>query len=216
MLDKIISLFADDNATISASGRDNIKEYISLLLKHDQTIKWTLHPLGFFHAASEVRIGLRIRLHIWPPTWTIPMDQRTGEIHDHIFELNSFVLTGEVQNEIFQEDVDASSTHNLMDVSYADHKSLLVDKREQVALSTESKRTYVSGQIYRMPSGKLHRTSALGSPTVTLVLADSSSSSLPARVAVPLGQTPPPPFSRRPLNTEEYGIVREILSLAIS
>lgn len=170
------------------------------------------HPLGFFYAVEKLDDSATLRYHLWPENWSVPPDQMNGEIHDHIFELNSVVLSGAMRHETFSFVPSNKGNREILRVVYSGETSKLRRSGERGELKDISNEIYQPGTVYRVPAGTIHRAEALKSPAATLVLAISESNPPDPRVIIEYGHSIPPGFSRTKLQGADLLSARSILA----
>src|SRR5689334_9287131 len=78
-----------------------------------------LHPLGFFYLRKEIDECSTLRFHVWPSDSKIPDSQKNGDLHDHIFELNSIILFGQIAQETFSFEHSEHGEYSVANIEYA-------------------------------------------------------------------------------------------------
>ncbi|MCI2254225.1 hypothetical protein L2D08_07600 [Domibacillus sp. PGB-M46] len=157
-MDKILLTLAVN--LVNKAPHEQIKslllEIISLK-KQDNSLIGNWHPLGFIHANLGHIDGIgTIRLHIW-----LPNKRKTQNpsfpIHDHVFTVNSHILSGSVTNRIYQIEEDLiNSTHKLYTVKYDNNKSILQSLNQKINCQFISEESFTSGQYYSVNSNVFH------------------------------------------------------------
>jgi len=138
------------------------------------------HPLGFF----LVKLGqinlVSIRLHIWLPNRR-NMQHPNWSIHDHNFNLESCILTGEIVNNIFHVNFNSSHPTNcLYLVGYNDNMSILTRISQFLSCQLTNQSTYSQGNYYSVKRGEYHSTKvSLEYLTATIVLASNQNETSP-------------------------------------
>ncbi len=147
-------------------NRDEIsaRQLIEFVIAENITFNW--HPLGFIMCKISNEIKKTIRLHIWPenkrciqkPTWLI---------HDHIFDLKSWVLKGAITNiEFITGEFDNS--FQVYNTIYDKDKSILIKTNQRLSI-LESKRYLIKeGESYDVYAGHLHKSISSNNTTVTV------------------------------------------------
>jgi hypothetical protein len=171
------------------------------------------HPLGFFYGIQQISDRNTMRFHLWPEKWRIPVDQVAGQIHDHIFELNSLIITGELFHQTFDFLPDSGGDHEILKVQYNHSQSRLVRSNEFGRLRMKLEETFRPGEVYRVPNGTIHRANPAQAPAATLVLAVTPIKQQSPRVVLGAGEAIPGSFQRAPLNPEEIELLRRTLSI---
>jgi len=190
------------------------KEYFIRELKNlasSQQVR--IHPLGFFVATKRIDTQSALRFHVWPNGFDTSQSQAGGEIHDHIFELNSLVVAGALQQKRFTCRYDASGTHDVLEVGYTKDGSNLCASGSKAILNLEKEEQFNAGTIYKLPIGSIHHAAAVTHPTASLVLTTRDLSKTTPIVFVPIGgPMPSDSFARSTLNNIE----EELLGKAIA
>ena len=135
----------------------------------DFTPNW--HALGFIHCKLvELKEGT-LRLHIWD-NQEKHAEEQLEKIHDHLFSLNSFVISGKIKNEVFKviEVNDNEFTHHAYTVKYDNRYSSLVSNNRLYKVTELNEEVITDGQYYKIDSSSFHRSSlANDTPALTLV-----------------------------------------------
>jgi hypothetical protein len=141
-----------------------IAQLIEKALKERLPVSW--HPLGFLH----LKLASEQRLHIWPEDGGHPQ-KPLFPIHDHIFNLESTVLTGCVTNTVYSVVKSCDAPFQLWEVRYQEKLSVLSPTGCRVGVSPADVKTICAGQTYRVPVGQFHSTNASqGTLTATFAL----------------------------------------------
>ncbi|WP_405543463.1 hypothetical protein OG478_18775 [Streptomyces phaeochromogenes] len=127
------------------------------------------HPLGFIHAELspllDLHEGQRVRLHVWNEF--IPDGDNLGLVHDHAWNLTSAVLLGELADVALEAIPDDAGSHQGTRVKYGPVNTFTLARRYNIR---ELGRRHVkAGQVYRIPSRRIHRTEVTALPLVTLL-----------------------------------------------
>ena len=133
----------------------------------DIKARFIWHPLGFVMCKLSDEGDRKIRLHIWPndrsreqkPTWLI---------HDHLFDLKSWVLAGKIENTVYGAD-SSPPNFRIYQASYVNDKSILNRTKRTLSIKEESKSVIASGGVYEVQSGILHRSISLSNKTSVTV-----------------------------------------------
>ncbi|WP_133239281.1 hypothetical protein [Microvirga sp. KLBC 81] len=169
------------------------------------------HPLGFLYASEAVSDGMNLRYHLWPEGWHVPETQAGGEIHDHIYQLNSLVLGGALRHETFEAVLAQDGDYELLEVAYSTAESSMCRTGARVVLRQLTNEVHGAGTAYRLAPGVIHRASAVAAPAATLVLTIPKSAAPAPRVLIPVGQGAPQAFARRQLTDGEIAEARKLL-----
>lgn len=142
--------------------------------------KWRHHGLGML----QRELSEHTRVHVWHPSLVRVPDGGYRQIHDHRFDLQSFVVLGSIRDTSFEvtpADPRYGADTKMWAIKHAkmqdgDDCTFLgevnVEKREEVILS--------AGSVYRIPRGDFH-SSSIGVLTITIVHR-SNFGEAPARV----------------------------------
>ncbi len=129
------------------------------------------HPLGFRVARLIADDSAALRLHIWPQSSRSA--QPGFDIHDHAFDLASFVLLGELRQAVYEIATSRPATHAVYEVGYDKTGSVLRKSETAVAISPKEKRLLHAGETYSLPAGEFHeldRASAQCAATLVLTM----------------------------------------------
>jgi len=128
------------------------------------------HALGFIHCKLLTANGGTLRLHIWMSDEK-NKDEQIEKIHDHLFSLNSFVISGEIKNELFDisEANKESFTHRAYIVKYIGKDSCVKSNNKYYNVYNSSEEIIASAEYYTITSSMFHR-SSLGCAVAALTL----------------------------------------------
>lgn len=122
------------------------------------SLSFSWHPLGFVHAEIFRNDAGTRRLHIW-----LANDRRpklpNWPIHTHVFDLESRIIFGEVQDTRFKVSATESndeSTKRLYEVNYSSTSSRLVPTTTLVHAVEKTRQHFVAGESYRVPAEEFH------------------------------------------------------------
>lgn len=170
-----------------------------------------VHPNGFIQIDKPGAEGKKARVHIWPDA-ELPKQGSHHPIHDHIFDMQSDVLKGEMTNRLFSWEFTVDPTHELYRARYkTPHDSTLVPtgKKGRVELATQI--TVPAGSGYWMPAFRLHESFVKVRPTVTFMQATKIYVPNKPVVAVPVDMTVDNKYSRYMMGPELWDIVAEAI-----
>lgn len=85
-------------ATSVFSFRESVDVLASMLATRLPMLRWRHHGIGVLQAYLDEHEGVERRVHIWDPSLVLPGMERSGGIHDHRFDMTSFVVLGEMQH----------------------------------------------------------------------------------------------------------------------
>lgn len=149
-----------------------------LRLRSQLNVPFRLHPLGFFACTLLTEGTRKLRLHYWPVAGATQQSPEC-QIHDHLFEFRSWVLTGAVEN---IEYIISSEGRELAvyQTEYSGNQSTLSKMDFTLKLTEQKRKLYQAGSSYSMPAGVLHETVRLGSePAFTVLVTNDVSTSAP-------------------------------------
>lgn len=152
---------------VQACQENNLsaKEVCSWAITNNIPFVW--HPLGFVMATLINEGHEKIRLHLWSNSFQ-NVQEPTWPIHDHLFDITSWVLCGEIEN-IEYKQCNSVLTHQLYSVSYDNDGSILTKLDSGLSLSVESKEIIKKTESYSIKSGVLHQSiSSSENTTVTV------------------------------------------------
>lgn len=125
--------------------------------------KFLWHPLGFIMCRLAEHQSRKLRLHLWPRDGGRPQDP-AWPIHDHVFDLQSWVLAGTISNvEYCASQVGVE--YQLYSAAYEDGESVLRRSERRVRLKEAHRSEYVSGQQYVIEAGIFHQSVRKGEAT---------------------------------------------------
>ncbi|MDM5102466.1 hypothetical protein [Aeromonas salmonicida] len=149
-----------------------------LKLRSKLNVPFRLHPLGFFACTLLTEGTRKLRLHYWPVAGATQQSPEC-QIHDHLFEFRSWVLTGAVEN---IEYIISSEGRELAvyQTEYSGNQSILSKMDFTLKLTEQKRKLYQAGSSYSMSAGVLHETVRLGSePVFTVLVTNDVSTSAP-------------------------------------
>ncbi|MFQ2322734.1 hypothetical protein [Aeromonas dhakensis] len=167
-LEKIEYLLEQKNITLA----DLLK------LRSKLNVPFRLHPLGFLACTLLTEGTRKLRLHYWPVAGATQQSPEC-QIHDHLFEFRSWVLTGAVEN---IEYIISSEGRELAvyQTEYSGNQSILSKMDFTLKLTEQKRKLYQAGSSYSMSAGVLHETVRLGSePVFTVLVTNDVSTSAP-------------------------------------
>jgi hypothetical protein len=137
-----------------------------------------LHPLGFIACTLLTEGRLKLRLHYWPALGGV-QQSLDCQIHDHLFEFKSWVLSGTVENVEYAKSA-FGTEHSVYKAEYRDDQSILAKTGELLRLEEKSRTAFEKGMSYSVSSGTLHETVRIGAePALTVLIAKDVSDSAP-------------------------------------
>ncbi|WP_210573727.1 hypothetical protein [Streptomyces sp. GESEQ-4] len=149
----------------------NSRQLLNCISNKAESFQAFLHPLGFIHAEltellDEQFAGMRVRVHIW--TSPCPESDALGLVHDHMWELKSCVLVGELTDLTIEAVAEDRGSHDAIRVKYGSKNEFTHEGR--VNLREVQRRNVGPGQVYHIPSRRIHETVIDVAPVVTLLV----------------------------------------------
>lgn len=124
------------------------------------------HPLGFTVVQLKVD-GVGLRLHLWKGG---PISQPGYEIHDHAFNLKSFIVDGTIRHRTFEALEDPQGDYAVYSVHYEPNRSVMTKTPARARLKETSDEVYVAGQSYSVPAWRLHDALLHGAASATTLV----------------------------------------------
>ena len=148
-----------------------VEQILDNLIEQPDICKATHHPLGFIHLKLFKKLNVSLRLHIWQrqarkiqiPAWLI---------HNHIFDLKSYVLCGSINN-LNYDVVKAENkpSYRIYEVIYDECESQLHVTDELVNCKLVESKTFKARDSYEVNREIFHTSTVeLGQLTCTLVI----------------------------------------------
>lgn len=125
------------------------------------------HPLGFVVCKFFEGGGRKLRMHLWSNA-KHKTQQPAWMIHDHLFDLKSWVLSGQIEN-VEYEAVNTASKFRIYGASYENGKSVLDRTESSVDVIEKKREIIVAGNTYLVPAGVLHESRSLKNGTSVTV-----------------------------------------------
>jgi hypothetical protein len=148
---------------ISALNKTELSSFDVVQLGRDIGSPFFWHPLGFIFCKLSQEGERKIRLHIWPNN-NDRMQKPSWLIHDHVFDLKSWVIAGKIEN-IEYTVTDKKPNYSVYSAGYEKDSSVLYRTDRQICIN-EGKRSLVrSGEVYSVLSGVLHQSVSLSEAT---------------------------------------------------
>jgi hypothetical protein len=171
-----------------------------------------VHPNGFIQLDLETPVeaatghsGASRRLHVWnPPGLDLPSQARRSPIHDHVFDMESTVIVGQLRQIVY----DASLapvvfresgpcwTHEVCLANYSQaSKSTLEPTGVFITAISDPSYAVYERETYTQAACTFHDTLVHG-PCLTIMTKTKVYEGRPARVLIELGQKPDNDFVR--------------------
>ncbi len=165
----------------------SINEAMLLQLRRQLRVPFRRHPLGFVVCTLLEEGDRRLRIHYWPIAGNVQQSPEC-QIHDHIFEFESWVLAGTIEN-IEYAAAEHGSEFAVYRTDYERDHSLLSKTNDTLRLSVVNRSVYSTGASYTVPLGTLHETVRLGTtPALTVLVTRDIASSAPIVLGPITGQ----------------------------
>jgi hypothetical protein len=203
---------AADGSTLDVDPAKIIDEIISA----PKQVKAERHPIGFLHIELTPLVPVekfeRLRFHVWPAS--MRQEDEAGSVHDHIWDLTSVVIHGELRDRNYAPDPSPFGRFHGSRVAYGERNEFEDAGRYNLELVND--RRVASGGVYKIPPRIVHTTEIIGSPTMTMVLANERPDGtgtgplLLNRSTVPIGTAFRSQISESALNSE-LRVLRSLL-----
>lgn len=142
-----------------------LEELFNFILNHKIPIN--RHPLGFYCCKLIQNKNISIRLHFWLKE---NQKQKNFEIHNHIFDLESYILIGAIQNIIYEPSLEKEGIpFNTFITSYNNEKSTITLKDSNIFLKVKERNTYLKSQKYTLTSNIIHQSNVMSEKAITLM-----------------------------------------------
>lgn len=170
----------------SRASRADIENLLRQIQDHKSDYSPMWHALGFVHCKLYESTKGTLRLHIWPANARSSQEQR-DKVHDHIFDLKSLILCGQVKNRTYQLGSPTncqSASHQIVEVKYSQSGSTLAPTHKYVSPSLKDEFTTTKGHYYTVERGEFHESVVCAKTlTSTLVVTYNHSNSQPAALS---------------------------------
>lgn len=165
-------------------GRLRLPDLLALRL--ELRCPFRLHPLGFIACTLLTQGKKKFRLHFWPVEGGAQQSPEC-QIHDHLFEFRSWVLSGSVEN------IEYTASSNgkefaIYRTEYGEDRSTLIKTDQYLKLAEARRDTFHEGSSYAVAAGVLHETVRVGAkPALTVLVTTDVSSTAPMVFGPPGG-----------------------------
>jgi hypothetical protein len=134
-------------------------EFLKYVVRNIDNFKYTWHPVGFIVIRLGIENNFNYRLHIWPIGRRIPKHP-DWPIHNHIFDLDSYVICGELLNRNYSLKLEATKTsqYDLYEVEYYDGGSTISKNSTYISSITYQETLIKSNNSYHIPQREFHET----------------------------------------------------------
>ena len=149
-----------------------------LVMRQAHLAPFRFHPLGFIACTLLTEGPLKLRLHYWPVHGGVQQSPDC-QIHDHIFEFQSWVLSGAVENIEYKPSATGNG-YSVYETEYRDGQSILTKTGQLIRLVERDRAVFKEGESYSLAAGTFHETRRVGDgPAVTVLVANDVSSTAP-------------------------------------
>jgi hypothetical protein len=131
------------------------------------TVEARLHPLNFVAISTSDGAGAGLRLHLWDRRFRF--GQTAFEVHDHSFDLESYVVQGDVEQTIYLSDPDPAGRYQPFHIQYIGNGSSMRASGERTTLLVTEQAKFEQGERYRLSHGVLHSLRPVSPSAVTLI-----------------------------------------------
>ncbi len=159
------------------------------------SLKWRHNGLGLLQAYIAEGTERELRLHIWCKALQRPGSEDSGLLHDHRFDLTSYVLVGDLMQVEYQLTESAAGPWGLHEVvharaaagaRHAPNDGLVSELPGRYSVERRSM-IVKEGEVYRFPKQEFHGTFPQAEYVVTLV-EKWNQGKTPARILAPYGR----------------------------
>lgn len=159
------------------------------------------HPLGFIHVKlAAPSADQTYRLHLWPSEHRHP-DEQSDKVHDHLFNVCSKVVCGEVRNVRYSFLPSASGDWRELRVRYGKTQSEIYETGQRGSLLEIESNLISAPALYSVPRFELHETIPIRSrDALTVVRTDAAAVYEPRAI---FRSTSPVPRARSPIRCEK-------------
>jgi hypothetical protein len=162
-----------------------------MLLERLKALGGTLRFHG--NRFTQYHLPNQTRLHVWDPQLP-PLFKHNVTIHDHVFEMHSTVLYGELVHSVYEEGSTCLGIgqYKLYDRYKVDRdEDVLKLDRESVPYEHSGTYRMTAGSMYRFPPRRMHDTAIIGVVrAVTLMKKCRVQADLEPWVLCPTGEMP--------------------------
>jgi len=114
-------------------------------------LKCMQHPLGFYHFRLYAKEKVSVRLHYWPFKER-PSSSAATPYHDHVWNLQSCVLTGRIENVLLTLKKDTAGPYVVAQIEQINGVDAVVPTSERVRIDSTEINSYSAGENYSMQS----------------------------------------------------------------
>ena len=130
------------------------------------TLRFRVHPLGFYFLVRQSETYTAQRVHVW----LSPVNNASSnDIHVHSYDIESSVVLGTLHNELFEFEGDMRGAMLEFYVSYKDGWSSLELTGRRGTISSVATFDTKVGNRYYLRAGRIHRAFPTTIPSVTVL-----------------------------------------------
>lgn len=179
------------DAILAKRPPETIREHTLEIVSNDDFVadhEPNIHPLGFIHTKVGTVENVALRLHLWPEIER-PYQEPRLPIHDHIWRLDSHLLTGRIENRVYDVAETAQEpTHRVYQVSYGSDapKSILRPTETTVRAGLAERSTYTAGDHYSVGLNTYHASRVPADRFTATIVATTEFEERPPKVLGPV------------------------------
>ncbi len=155
------------NDWISALNNNELSAFDIIQVGIDKGANFIWHPLGFILCKLSEEGEKKIRLHIWPNN-NDRMQKPAWLIHDHLFNLKSWVVAGRIENIEYSVE-EGTPNFRVYHARYEEDSSVLYRTDKKIFITEKIKYLVSAGERYSVPSGMLHQSVSVSETTSVTV-----------------------------------------------
>ena len=164
------------------------------------------HPLGFVkYTIMDWTSSVKLRLHIWPD-WDRRGNLKKNWIHNHEYDINSFILCGKLFNKTYKLCIEGEcKQYRVFRVAYNESKSDLITTNNFYDIAYEKTYELYQGSFYTINKWDFHVSDVPQGQIVSTILINTEKE-----------ETSPEVLGEFKLNNQRYNYKREICEKSYS
>jgi hypothetical protein len=202
MKDKLEAEIRVSGINSSNTGDSIIRSLISDNLD-DILLRLTNHPFGFYCFRFKLTKYKELRIHIWPENWEDAERDEIGEIHDHIYRIDSTIILGALKNETFDFEINDAGEYKLVEIDYQNSQSPHNITNISGNIEMTGANIYSTGSFYYLNSKIFHRAIPINCPSITVVLTEVVEIDQKPRVLLPRSEESLLAYARGEITNEQ-------------
>lgn len=145
------------NSLFNQSTNIEYTFFLKYVVDNLDKFNYTWHPVGFIVIRLGIRDDFNYRLHIWPIARRTPKNP-DWPIHNHIFDLESHIICGELLNRNYSLKLgnEETSKFSLYEVEYSEGGSTITKTYNYVNSIDYQDELIKSNNSYFIPKGVFH------------------------------------------------------------